>query len=92
MWSLGHIDVKSQVKTNCCHLASITLFFSSFFAGFSVAQQQFFRVLPTDVHVGEGGIAVLHCSVGNRAGRVQWTKDGLTLGKAKLWLLTLQWV
>ncbi len=50
-------------------------------AGWSYGQQQFFRVLPTDVHVGEGGVAVIQCAVENRAGRVQWTKDGLTLGK-----------
>lgn len=46
-------------------------------------QQQFFRVTPTDVHVGEGRTAVINCAVENRAGRVQWTKDGLTLGKKK---------
>lgn len=56
-------------------------YFSLLFSGLSVAQQQFFRVVPHDVSVGEGGIAVIHCSVGNRVGRVQWTKDGLTLGK-----------
>ncbi len=36
---------------------------------------------PHDVTVAEGGIAVIPCEVGNREGRVQWTKDGLTLGK-----------
>lgn len=59
-------------------------YFSLLFSGLSVAQQQFFRVVPHDVSVGEGGIAVIHCSVGNRVGRVQWTKDGLTLGKNTL--------
>ena len=51
------------------------------FTGVCLGQQQFFRVLPTDVHVGEGRTAVINCAVENRAGRVQWTKDGLTLGK-----------
>ena len=31
--------------------------------------------------VAKGGTAVVECEVANRAGRVQWTKDGLTLGK-----------
>ena len=44
-------------------------------------QQQYFRVPPSDVEVGEGSTAVIPCEVGNRHGRVQWTKDGLTLGK-----------
>ena len=55
--------------------------FHRIFSGLSYGQQQYFRVLPTDVHVGEGGVAVINCAVENRAGRVQWTKDGLTLGK-----------
>ena len=36
---------------------------------------------PQDIEVAEGGTAVIACEVGNREGRVQWTKDGLTLGK-----------
>ncbi|XP_059087472.1 nephrin-like isoform X2 [Tigriopus californicus] len=44
------------------------------------ARQQHFRVRPHDVEVASGGTAVITCEVGNRAGRVQWTKDGLTLG------------
>lgn len=44
-------------------------------------QQQHFRVRPQNISVGEGGTAVIPCEIGNRAGRVQWTKNGLTLGK-----------
>ena len=33
--------------------------------------------------MAEGGTAVIPCEVGNREGRVQWTKDGLTLGKKR---------
>ena len=44
-------------------------------------QQQFFRAKPFDVDVAQGGTAVIECEVANRQGRVQWTKDGLTLGK-----------
>ena len=29
----------------------------------------------------EGGRAIINCVIGDLAGRVQWTKDGLTLGK-----------
>ena len=48
-----------------------------------LGQQQVFRVTPSDVHVGEGRTAVINCEVENQAGQVQWTKDGLTLGKRK---------
>ena len=58
-----------------------------FFPGWSYGQQQYFRVYPTDVHVGEGGIAVINCAVENRVGRVQWTKDGLTLGKSQFFVI-----
>ena len=69
--------------SSCLNVHELTYF--SLFSGLSVAQQQFFRVRPNDVSAGEGTTAVIHCTVGNRAGRVQWTKDGLTLGK-KTWL------
>lgn len=45
------------------------------------AQQQYFRVLPRDLKVQEGGEAMLECEVANLAGQVQWTKDGFALGK-----------
>jgi hypothetical protein len=61
-----------QVSTHHIHFC---------FSGLSHGQQQYFRVRPTEVSVGEGGVAVINCAVENRAGRVQWTKDGLTLGK-----------
>ncbi|CAH1107304.1 unnamed protein product [Psylliodes chrysocephalus] len=44
------------------------------------AQQQYFRVLPRDLKVQEGGEAMLECEVANLAGQVQWTKDGFALG------------
>ena len=43
--------------------------------------QQFFRTTPQDSFVAEGGRAIINCVIGDLAGRVQWTKDGLTLGK-----------
>ena len=45
------------------------------------SKQQFFRTTPQDSFVGEGGRAIINCVIGDLAGRVQWTKDGLTLGK-----------
>ena len=53
------------------------------FSGVCLGQQQVFRVTPSDVHVGEGRTAVINCEVENQAGQVQWTKDGLTLGKKR---------
>ena len=43
-------------------------------------RQQFFRTTPGDSFVPEGGRAILTCVIGDLGGRVQWTKDGLTLG------------
>ena len=45
-------------------------------------RQQFFRTTPGDSFVPEGGRAILTCVIGDLGGRVQWTKDGLTLGKS----------
>lgn len=56
---------------------------SVFVSGSCECRQQYFRTQPHDVEVAEAGTAVLPCAVENRAGRVQWTKDGLTLGKTK---------
>jgi len=43
-------------------------------------KQQFFRTTPQDSFVPEGGRAIINCVIGDLGGRVQWTKDGLTLG------------
>lgn len=48
--------------------------------------QQFFRLKPADKEVAQGGTVVIPCEVSNRQGRVQWTKDGLTMGKCKRFL------
>ena len=37
----------------------------------------------SDAKVTAGEAAVLECRVGGQVGQVQWTKDGLTLGKWK---------
>ena len=56
------------------------------FSGNARGQQQYFRVRPADIEAGEGSVAVIPCEVGHRAGRVQWTKDGLTLGRTTFFL------
>ncbi|VEN63224.1 unnamed protein product [Callosobruchus maculatus] len=43
-------------------------------------QQQYFRIVPRDMKVQEGGEAMMECEVANLAGQVQWTKDGFALG------------
>ena len=53
----------------------------------SLSTQQFFSVKPHDTEVGQGGTVVLPCEIGDRRGRVQWTKDGLTLGKPSFFLI-----
>ena len=62
------------------------------FPGICQALQQSFRVRPRDLEVAEGGTAVIQCTVRNRAGRVQWTKDGLTLGKTLLIYFTMDFI
>ena len=63
-------------------LVSFLSFSGCFCLAKKSSQQQFFRVKPHDVEVGQGGSVIISCEVGNRRGRVQWTKDGLTLGKS----------
>ncbi|XP_023332616.1 nephrin isoform X4 [Eurytemora carolleeae] len=50
------------------------------FLGEGVCDLQYFLRTPRNTSVAEGDTAVLGCQVGNLLGRVQWTKDGLTLG------------
>jgi hypothetical protein len=47
-------------------------------------RQQFFRTRPQDSFVSEGGRAIISCVIGNLGGRVQWTKDGLTMGNISI--------
>jgi hypothetical protein len=45
------------------------------------AQQQSFRVRPSDVEVKVGDTAIIQCEVDNQVGLPQWTKGGFALGK-----------
>ena len=68
-------------------LCNIAFFLNSFynlvvpFTGLAECQLQHFLRTPEDTEVTEGDTVVLFCQVGNQIGQVQWTKDGLTLGK-----------
>lgn len=53
------------------------------------SQMQYFRVQPRDVKVHEGGEVTMQCEVANRAGSVQWTKDGFALGKKNVYKVVL---
>ena len=73
---------------NCTSLFNDLLSYESFlnaifiyFSGCYAISQQYFRVKPFDTEVGQMGTVIIPCEVGDRRGRVQWTKDGLTLGK-----------
>ena len=83
---------KVKVKFVQPHFQIYSNFCTVFFAGPTVifgakTKQQFFVVKPQDSEVGQGGSVVLPCEVGDRRGRVQWTKDGLTLGKKPTFLV-----
>jgi len=41
---------------------------------------QKFHLTPHDLQILEGTDTLLRCEVSNRAGKVQWTKDGFALG------------
>jgi len=45
--------------------------------------QQSFVDAPVNTTVVQGETAILQCSVANRKGAVQWTKDGFALGQFK---------
>ncbi len=53
---------------------------NDFCSGGGHTELQYFIRTPRNTSVAEGDTAVLVCQVGNLKGRVQWTKDGLTLG------------
>ena len=57
------------------------VYFSAVYRADGAGKQQFFRTTPQDSFVPEGGRAIINCVIGDLAGRVQWTKDGLTLGE-----------
>lgn len=70
-----------------CNLGDfITVYLTVIFIGATttMAQQQYFRIVPRDVKVHEGGEAMLECEVANLNGQVQWTKDGFALGSYSL--------
>ena len=45
------------------------------------AVQQSFVDAPVNTTVVQGQTVILRCSVANRKGAVQWTKDGIALGQ-----------
>ena len=48
---------------------------------FSVSGVQQFSIIPQDTSVIQGQTAIMKCAVQDKAGRIQWAKDGLMLGK-----------
>lgn len=44
-------------------------------------KQQEFRVVPKNVSAREGSNVTLVCEINDITGDVQWTKDGLALGR-----------
>lgn len=81
----GAANLLKQPQPQKTTKANPLLFLFSFSGCFCLTEarkqpQQFFRVKPQDIEVGQGGNAVVPCEVSDRRGRVQWTKDGLTLG------------
>ncbi|XP_070550962.1 nephrin-like [Ptychodera flava] len=46
-------------------------------------QVQSFSIVPVDTSVIEGHTAYLNCSVQNKVGTLQWTKDGFALGASR---------
>ena len=83
--NIARMTTNFKAKPLICRkliLVSFLSFSGCFCLAKKSSQQQFFRVKPHDVEVGQGGSVIISCEVGNRRGRVQWTKDGLTLGKS----------
>ena len=78
-WPVHYINMYAEFRHQILFKVDLIVI-----SGFVSGQQQYFRVPPSDQEVGEGGTVDIPCEVGNRRGRVQWTKDGLTLGKTLL--------
>jgi len=60
---------------------------------FVCTAQQSFVDAPTNTTVIQGQTVILRCSVANRKGAVQWTKDGFALGELvlfRLWVVQLK--
>lgn len=67
------------------HNYNIKLYFNIVFFLLSIAtqfKQQEFRVKPKDVNAREGSNVTLSCEINDVIGDVQWTKDGLALGRS----------
>ncbi|XP_070549020.1 kin of IRRE-like protein 3 isoform X2 [Ptychodera flava] len=60
------------------------LVFTSCFA-FTLGVQQSFRVQPEEIttKISEATEVILKCAINNRAGQVQWTKDGSPFGSTR---------
>nr|XP_036227379.1 nephrin isoform X9 [Bactrocera oleae] len=71
-----------RLLMNCRIMSNVYLFILLHMVFLSpiLAQQQKFRVTPYDLQVLEGAEAMMRCEVSNKAGAVQWTKDGFALG------------
>ncbi|GFQ64681.1 hypothetical protein TNCT_116371 [Trichonephila clavata] len=52
-----------------------------------LAENQYFKVRPTDQESKEGDDVEFQCHIGNRGGDVQWSKDGFLLVHALDWAL-----
>jgi len=52
----------------------------------STTVQQSFIDAPTNTTVVQGQTVILRCSVANRKGAVQWTKDGFALGELSVFI------
>lgn len=71
-----------------CKLFAYIMFICSDFT-ILLAQQQSFLVQPSDVSVIQGQTAQLRCTVANKQGALQWTKDGFALGTMQFYDLSI---
>ncbi|GBP70139.1 Nephrin [Eumeta japonica] len=76
----GLRDRRRPAAVDAPDCGATTLYTIRVGASCSAFQQQYFRTVPRNLRVREGGEAVLECAVANLAGQVQWAKDGFALG------------
>ncbi|GFT21872.1 uncharacterized protein NPIL_299811 [Nephila pilipes] len=62
------------------HNYLLSFAYSSILITFILAENQYFRVRPTDQESKEGDDVEFQCHIGNRGGDVQWSKEGFLLG------------
>ncbi|XP_078591217.1 nephrin-like isoform X16 [Branchiostoma floridae x Branchiostoma japonicum] len=83
VWEVAGDTMGCSVRWQWWWLQALS--FLSLSALFSTVHcQQYFVTEPEDAQVLSGGTVLLKCKVGDKAGMLQWVKDGFALGEERI--------